>query len=85
MNYEEKDRDLDSPQEWSREPTAHIGRDSSKSRDVDPATEWAGAGEVGTESVDQVVLEPKRLSMIRVVFLTIIMILTYFLGVCHQI
>lgn len=81
MSYENKERDLDTPMELSRD--TYLNRDTSKSRDVDPAMMWAGAGEVGTESVDQVVLEPKRLSMIRVVALTVIMILTYFLGVCH--
>jgi hypothetical protein len=79
MNYENKDRDLDTPMEWGREND--LDRDTSKSRDVGPATMWAGAGEVGSDSVDQVILEPKRLSMIRVVALTVIMILTYFLGV----
>jgi hypothetical protein len=78
MSYENKDRDLDTPMEWGRDD---LVRDTSKSRDVGPATMWAGAGEVGTESVDQVILEPKPLSMIRVVALTVIMILTYFLGV----
>jgi hypothetical protein len=81
MSYENKDRDLDTPLEWNRETA--LDRDTSKSRDVDPVTMWAGAREVGTEDVDQVVLEPKLLSTIRVVALTIIMILTYFLGVCH--
>lgn len=80
MSYENKDRDLDTPMEWGREND--LDRDISKSRDVGPATMWSGAGEVGTESVDQVILEPKRLSMVRVVALTVIMILTYFLGVC---
>jgi hypothetical protein len=81
MSYENKDRDLDTPMEWGRDHD--LDRDTSKSRDVGPAIMWAGAGEVGSESVDQVILEPKRLSMIRVVALTVIMILTYFLGVCH--
>jgi hypothetical protein len=79
MSYENKDRDLDTPMEWGRDN--ELDRDTSKSRDVGPAAMWAGAGEVGSESVDQVILEPKRLSMIRVVALTVIMILTYFLGV----
>ena len=79
MSYENKDRDLDTPMEWGREND--LDRDTSKSRDVGPATMWAGAGEVGSESVDQVILEPKPLSMVRVVALTVIMILTYFLGV----
>lgn len=80
MSYENKDRDLETPMEWGRDND--LDRDTSKSRDVGPATMWAGAGEVGSGSVDQVILEPKRLSMIRVVALTVIMILTYFLGVC---
>jgi hypothetical protein len=79
MSYENKDRDLDTPMEWGRDN--ELDRDTSKSRDVGTATMWAGAGEVGAENVDQVILEPKRLSMIRVVALTVIMILTYFLGV----
>jgi hypothetical protein len=79
MSYENEDRDLDTPMKWGREN--ELDRDTSKSRDVGPATMWAGAGEVGSESVDQVILEPKRLSMLRVVALTVIMILTYFLGV----
>lgn len=81
MSYETKDRDLDTPMEWGRESA--LNRDSSKSRDVDPAMMWSGAGDVGSENVDQVVLEQKRLSTTRVVALTIIMILTYFLGVSH--
>jgi hypothetical protein len=79
MSYENKDRDLDTPMEWGRDN--ELDRNTSKSRDPGPATMWAGAGEVGSENVDQVILEPKRLSMIRVVALTVIMILTYFLGV----
>ena len=74
MSYEDKSRDLDTPLEWGRD------RDVTKSRDVDPATMWAGAGEAAGEE-EQVILEPKRLSTIRVVALTVIMILTYFLGV----
>jgi hypothetical protein len=81
MSYENKDRNLDTPMEWGRDEL--LNRDTSKSRDVDPAMMWAGAGEVGTEDVDHVELEPKRLSTIRVVALTVIMILTYFLGVCQ--
>ena len=79
MSHENKDRDLDTPMEWGRDND--LDRDTSKSRDVGPATMWAAAGEVGSESVDQVILEPKPLSMVRVVALTVIMILTYFLGV----
>jgi hypothetical protein len=75
MSYEDKGRDLDTPLEWGRD------RDVTKSRDVDPATMWAGAAETATGEEEQVILEPKRLSTIRVVALTIIMILTYFLGV----
>jgi hypothetical protein len=75
MSYEDKNRDLDTPLEWGRD------RDVTKSRDVDPATMWAGAAETATEEEEPVILEPKRLSTIRVVALTIIMILTYFLGV----
>jgi hypothetical protein len=75
MSFEDKNRDLDTPLEWGRD------RDVTKSRDVDPATMWAGTGETAVGEEEQVILEPKRLSTIRVVALTVIMILTYFLGV----
>jgi hypothetical protein len=89
----DKDRDLDSPLEWRRDPFTNtegrssLDRNRSKSRDVDPALMWAGPGEVAGRGEGEHVeldVEPKKPSMIRVVALTIIMVLTYFLGVSHN-
>jgi hypothetical protein len=80
MTYD-KNRELDldtgTPVVYRRGDEMGGGVDREKSRDVDPAVMWTGP-----EAEDeQVELEPTRLSTIRIVALTIIMVLTYFLGV----
>jgi hypothetical protein len=78
---DDKNRELDlntgTPAVYRRGDEMGGGVDREKSRDVDPAIMWTGP-----EAEDeQVELEPTRLSTIRIVTLTIIMVLTYFLGV----
>lgn len=82
-NDKSREIDLDTPMEYRRDSMSDRGRelghgvDREKSRDVDAAVMWTGP-----EAEDeQVELEPTRLSTIRIVTLTIIMVLTYFLGV----
>lgn len=85
MSYDknrELDMDTGTPVVYRRGDEMEGGVDREKSRDVDPAVMWTGP-----EAEDeQVELEPTRLSTIRIVALTIIMVLTYFLGVSdiHQ-
>jgi Flp pilus assembly protein TadB len=75
MEYRRAQANYERNNDHDHEIRSDIERE--KSRDVDPAVMWAGP-----EGEDQEIeLEPVRLSTIRIILLTVIMVLTYFLGV----